>query len=189
MQPLTITQIVALVVVSIGLAIDWRTTKIPNWLTFPGAACGLALNWFNNGATGALYSIEGWCIGSALMLIVSYLPIGSDSKKPKLGMGDVKLLAAMGAFLGPRLTLLCFFYFCLVYGLISIFLILRAIPFKQLGLILFLMLGGQSKAPTLNQQKLTEVRKKPIPIGLAIGMGTLLAILLEQQTLIYLGFG
>ncbi|HEX9143437.1 MAG TPA: A24 family peptidase, partial [Candidatus Binatia bacterium] len=83
---------------------DVRTRRIPNRLVFPGAVIGLALNTIlppgtgffaePSGAVGFLASLGGAGIGVAILL-----PMYAFGA---LGAGDVKLMAMVGAFLGPE---------------------------------------------------------------------------------------
>lgn len=88
----------AIAVVAIGAAAavtDWRTRRIPNALTFGGAAVGLAYALATGGGDGAVRSLAGFGLG-----LLIFLPLFVVRA---LGGGDVKLLAALGAWLGPSL--------------------------------------------------------------------------------------
>src|ERR1700721_3005694 len=91
MQSLPIIPIVAIIVAVVAAVIDMKTTKIPNLLTFPAALVGIALNFALLGWQAGLFAILGWFVGALIM-------VGLDWKK-KMGFGDAKLMAAMGAFL------------------------------------------------------------------------------------------
>ena len=80
--------------------LDYRTRKIPNWLTVAGAVLGLAHSMVAPGGIGPLLSIAGLAIGFMLLLLPWLLGGG--------GMGDVKMLAALGAWLGPVGILVAF---------------------------------------------------------------------------------
>jgi leader peptidase (prepilin peptidase)/N-methyltransferase len=193
-------EILCLIVVVAGMIIDLRTMKIPNVLTFPASAVGILLNtvygyvqassrgfqpWEGAGS-GALDGVLGWLLGAGITVVFSLLPIGSGKNKEKLGMGDAKLMAAVGAFLGWKLALITFFYFCLSFGVISMFVLLKVVPWNALYfLVVSTFIGGAKVAPKIDATKLNEARKKPIPAGVAIAIGTLLAILFEQQTIQY----
>ncbi len=78
--------------------IDWRTGRLPDRLTLPTLAGGLALNtllqsgWPSSHIWGAIVGyLVFWLIGT-----VFYAARGVDG----LGLGDAKLLAASGAWLG-----------------------------------------------------------------------------------------
>jgi prepilin peptidase CpaA len=80
--------------IAIGAAVcDLRTRRIPNALTFGAAAAGLLFHALSGGLTGTGLSALGWLLG-ALVFIVPFALRG-------LGGGDVKLLAALGAWIGP----------------------------------------------------------------------------------------
>jgi prepilin peptidase CpaA len=180
-------QIIISIVVLIAVVIDVRTTKIPNLLTFPAALIGLILGFVQGGMHGALNSLLGWLIGAVIVVFFSYLPIGPAGEK--LGMGDAKLLAAVGAFVGPTTILVVFFYFCLSFGVISAVLLLRAIPWKQVGgIVRAIIFGAEPDTSNLDTEKLKEARKKRIPASAAIAMGAVLGQLYAQPTLHFLGF-
>jgi prepilin peptidase CpaA len=74
-------------------AIDWRTYRIPNWLTVGGMAFGLLYNAAVHGLGSVLLpALAGLATGLALLLPLYALRI--------MGAGDVKLMAMVGAFLG-----------------------------------------------------------------------------------------
>ena len=87
------TQLAALSVAAIACVFDLRTRRIPNWLTFGAAAAGLGYHLATGGASGLGESAGGWAVGVAL-LIAPYALGG-------MGGGDVKLVGALGAWLGP----------------------------------------------------------------------------------------
>jgi len=88
---------------------DVRRRKVYNWITYPGAllaviANGLATAWgldpespLNDhlGLVGVQDSLAG-CVVCGFMMLVCYVFFPGG-----VGGGDVKLLAMMGAFLGP----------------------------------------------------------------------------------------
>ena len=80
--------------------IDFRTKKIPNWLTVPSAMAALIFHLVTGGGTGLLLALAGFAVGFALLILPWILGGG--------GMGDVKLLAALGTWLGPLMILPAF---------------------------------------------------------------------------------
>lgn len=94
-QPYSPWTFVVLLVVALPAAVyDFRSRRIPNWLAVAGLAAGLAANailfrW--NGLVTAL-------LGMGLALLI-YFPL---YLLRGMGAGDVKLMAACGAILGPK---------------------------------------------------------------------------------------
>ena len=86
----------AIAVVALGVLAaisDLRTRRIPNALTLGAAVVapmffGAVIGW-----QAVLWSVAGWCMGLLLFLPLFLLR--------GMGAGDVKLLAAFGAWLGP----------------------------------------------------------------------------------------
>lgn len=96
---------------------DLRTRRIPNWLTLPAALLGLALNVAISGSDGLRQSGLGLLAGLALLSIP--FAIGG------MGAGDVKMLAAIGAFAGPAFAFQTFLFGALAGGLIAVVVLLR----------------------------------------------------------------
>ena len=72
---------------------DIRTRKLPNWLTVPAFACGLLFHLVTGGLLGLGQSVAGFAVGFGVLLILWLIGGG--------GGGDVKLMGALGAWLGP----------------------------------------------------------------------------------------
>jgi prepilin peptidase CpaA len=91
--------IVATTLLFVGtcVAIDVRTLRIPNALTGPAMLAGFALNAWGYGWSGAQASLAGFALAIALLLA----PFAAGG----IGAGDVKMMGAVGALVGPRLVL------------------------------------------------------------------------------------
>jgi prepilin peptidase CpaA len=85
---------------AMAAAIDLRCKRVPNYLTVPAALLGLAYHLFAPAGQGPVFALLGFAIGFALLLLPWILGGG--------GMGDVKLLAALGTWLGPVMILVAF---------------------------------------------------------------------------------
>jgi prepilin peptidase CpaA len=96
---------------------DVRTRRIPNRLTFPAAALGVMAATAAHGGPGALSSAAGLFVGLALFFPMFALR--------GLGAGDVKLMGALGAWLGTSIVLGVAFYTALAGGVLAIALMVR----------------------------------------------------------------
>jgi leader peptidase (prepilin peptidase)/N-methyltransferase len=83
--------------------IDLRHRILPNVITLPGTVMGFVLSFV--APPGWVSSLVGLMIGGLIPLLIAeaYLRL---RKVEGLGMGDVKMLALIGAFLGWQLVLL-----------------------------------------------------------------------------------
>jgi prepilin peptidase CpaA len=77
----------------VAVAWDVATRRIPNALTFGAALAALVAHAYIGGWTGLGMAAVGWAAGVALFFPV--FALGG------MGAGDVKLLGAVGAWLGP----------------------------------------------------------------------------------------
>ena len=84
-------------------AIDLEHQLLPNVITLPGIVIGLAFSFFTE--PGWLASLIGIAVGGGILwgMAEAYYRVRHEEG---LGMGDVKMLAMVGAFLGWQLTLL-----------------------------------------------------------------------------------
>jgi prepilin peptidase CpaA len=107
------TWVLALALACYGGWIDWRTRRIPNWLTVSGAIAGLAANVMIRGWHGAIASLEG--AGLALGLLLPLVLLRG------FGAGDWKLMGAMGAVMGWQAMLSVLFVSALISGAMAVF--------------------------------------------------------------------
>ena len=112
---LPILKLTLLAIAMIGVWADLRTRRIPNWLNVSGVILGFGLNtlflhWggFKLAATG---------LGLALLI---YLPLYLIRA---MGAGDVKFMAAIGAFIGPENWLTVFLTTAILGGVASLCLV------------------------------------------------------------------
>jgi len=95
---------------------DWRSRRIPNWLTVPALVIGIAANSLIRGWSGTKDSLLG--AGLGLTLLLPFVLIRS------LGAGDWKLAGAMGAFMGPRHLITVLIVAVLIAGVMGVILII-----------------------------------------------------------------
>ena len=102
-------------VVAIGVIAcitDLRTHRIPNVFTFGAAAIGLCYQCWSLGVAGILHSVGGWLVGVAIFLPLFLLR--------GMGGGDVKLMGALGTWLGARDVTWVALYAALAGGLMGV---------------------------------------------------------------------
>src|SRR3984885_16178469 len=128
---------------------DWRTRRIPNWLTVPGLLLGIAMNSWLQGWPGAKASLLG--AGLALALLLPFVLSRS------LGAGDWKFVGALGAFLGPNNLLTVLLLAILVNGLMAVIMVIQKKRVREtarnLGRMLAALLTIHLPSPDLNLEK------------------------------------
>lgn len=105
-------QVVVLAVSALACFFDIRTRRIPNILTFGTAALALLFHATASGFGGFTTSVGGWLTGVALF--VPFFLLGG------MGAGDVKLLGAIGAWLGPAPTVWVALYSAIIGSIMAI---------------------------------------------------------------------
>lgn len=145
---------------------DWRSRKIPNWLTVSGAVAGITLHAVLAGWHGALFALGGMGLALALLLPLVYLRA--------LGAGDWKLMGAVGAFLGWRLFLVVLLGSILAAGIMAFAQMIRADriteTFRNLWtLIKGFVAFGMVKNPKIS---LDNPGLLKLPFGVAVAAAT-----------------
>jgi leader peptidase (prepilin peptidase)/N-methyltransferase len=131
--------------------IDLKTQYIYDVTVVPLAVLGLIFSFFIKGQT-PLLSLVGFLTGGAIFLSIAYIS-RLVYKQEGMGMGDVKLAAAIGAFLGWRSTVMMVIFAVVFGGIISIILLLIKKkgrrdyipfgPFLVLGTVLMVLTGDK----------------------------------------------
>jgi prepilin peptidase CpaA len=100
------------ILLTLACLTDLRTRRIPNVLTFSAAAVALLFHLATGGWAAAAWSLAGLLLGAVLFFPMFALR--------GMGAGDVKLLAAVGAWLGPGQVAIVALATSLVGGAIGI---------------------------------------------------------------------
>lgn len=153
---------------------DVKTRRIPNYLTLGGALAGLVFQALSYGWWGLQEGLLGLILGFGL-LIIPYLLGG-------MGAGDVKALAALGAWLGPAKTFQLFLYMAIAGGVLALAVLawrgFRGIQLRQLwtnAVNLILCRPHGLAGPD------TSGPKGPgIPYGVALALGMLALFVVEK---------
>jgi len=120
---MTDAQLISLGLAATACACDLRTRRIPQVLTLGGAAAGLVFHVLNGGWSAGAASIAGWAVGIAIF----FVPFALGG----LGAGDVKLLGALGAWLGPADALWLGLYAGVAGGIMAVLVALATGYFSQ----------------------------------------------------------
>ena len=152
-----------------GCWFDLRTRRIPNRLTFPAAAVGVVAASVAHGGPGAVSSVAGLLLGLALFFPLFLLK--------GLGAGDVKLMGALGAWLGTSMIFGVAFYTSLAGGALALVLIGRHGYARQAARNLWLLLAHWRVFGIRPLDSLTlETSAGPkLPYALPIAVGLALA--------------
>jgi len=159
----------ALLLALTGAVIDLRQRRIPNWLTYPGVVLGLVLRGVLFGWKGLLAALAGCLLAGGIMFIFYAVRA--------MGAGDVKIMAAIGALVGPHEVVGVLLATAISGGILAIVYALyrrRMIStLRNVGSVLrFHAWAGVQTHPEVNLDNPEALR---MPYGLAIALGTLYA--------------
>ena len=104
--------VILIVVLLMAVVTDLHSSRIPNWLTFSAMGFALAEHAWLNSVDGLLFSLAG--LGTGLGLFFLFYLAGG------IGAGDVKLMAAIGAFVGVHGVLSCAWLAMIIGGVYAI---------------------------------------------------------------------
>jgi prepilin peptidase CpaA len=160
----------ALVLCAAASVLDVRSGRIPNILTLGAAAAGFVVGATTHGLPGLGQAAAGWVVGCGLFL--PFFLLGG------MGAGDVKLLAALGAWLGPSTTLFVALYAGIAGGVMAVIVSAARGYMKQLinnlwGLLIFWRIAGLQPMPGLTLRTASSPR---LPYALPITAGTVAAL-------------
>lgn len=166
-------QWVAITVALLACAFDLRTRRIPNPLTFGAAALGLCYAGLTGGPWGLATSVGGWCTGCGLFLPFFLLR--------GLGAGDVKLAAAVGAWMAPGEALWMALYAMIAGGVMAILMALATGYLRTAVDNLYVLLAHFRVTGVQPHPDLTLERGKGprLPYAFPIAAGTIAVIWLH----------
>lgn len=167
---MTSTQIIIVLIALAGCAYDLRTRRIPNAITFGAALLAFVHAFATSGGSGLGLSIAGWAIGCALFLPL-FIVRG-------LGAGDVKFLAALGAWFGPADLFTVIYYTAIAGGVMALVVVLRSGYLKSaLANVWLLLCHWRITGFTAHAEiSLDNPRAPRLPYGIAIAAGALTTI-------------
>jgi prepilin peptidase CpaA len=154
-------------------ALDLRTRRLPNWLTVPAFAAGLVFHTATGGWAGLGLSLGGFATGFGILLVLWLIGGG--------GGGDVKLMGALGAWLGPMMTLYVFFGSALLatFGMVLLFfnaLAQEGFSRASRRYLARRTAGGAIAADESPLAAARRVRQRPMPYALLVAIATWLTL-------------
>ena len=165
-----------LVLIFTAMVFDIRSHRIPNFLVLAGLCVGLALHTFSTGGSGIGYALTGLAVGFGL-----FIPLYMFRA---MGAGDVKLMAMVGAFLGPASTLGAVLTTLLAGGLLAIAVALwKGVLSTMVTNIRFMMTHASVSAMSgvgMGIEPLSTTAAK-LPYAVAIAAGTLVHVMLVRS--------
>jgi prepilin peptidase CpaA len=149
--------------------IDGRQLRVPNWLTFHFVLGGLVFAAWSAGREGLLWSLGGAGVG-----LVSLLPLYAIGG---MGAGDVKLMAGIGAWMGPLLTFYAFVASAMVGGVMALAMIIYSGDYIR-HWVTFQLIGNEILT-IRDPSQLSDraAKRKPnmtlLPYGIPIAVGSI----------------
>lgn len=162
---------------------DWQTRRIPNTLILVGLLAAFGSHFFlpsgdglflpDAGSLGLGKAALGMLLGGAILFPLWLAGV--------LGAGDVKLMAVVGAFLGPWQAVGAVLLTAVVGGLLAFIAMLFAGAWHQVwgNLRLMLMCLAAGKAGGLSLREMPSTGR--LPYAIAIACGALGQILLARS--------
>ncbi len=160
-------------ILAVAAVCDLRTRRIPNWVTLPAIPVGVtAQALFGDGLWAGLAGF-----GAALAAFFLLFAVGA------MGAGDVKLFAAVGAFVGIRHLLIVFVMIGIAGGVAAVIVAIRAGALTRVlrntGSIAGSLFGGRWEE--LRQRSdMNQPEALSLPYGAAIAAGTLMYLWFGQ---------
>ena len=151
----------------LGAWCDWKERKIPNALTFSMIFFGFIFNFLNQGVSGSVHALLGLIAGILLLYPPFYMG--------GVGGGDVKLLGAIGSFVGPVLILKIFLATAVFGGIFSLMVMVqkKAVQSTIRGVRDRLLCFALTQKIRPEVGSSAEMNSRGIPYAFAILAGTL----------------
>jgi prepilin peptidase CpaA len=159
---------VSIILVEAAVIDGWKL-RVPNWLTFHMVLAGLVYTTWLHGFAGLAWALGGAALGLALMLPL--YAIGG------MGAGDVKLMAGIGAWMGPVVTFWSFTATAVVGGVMALVMVAWSgqflkhyVQFQAIGHEILTVRNPEKLAATAAARKPTMML---LPYGIPMAVGTI----------------
>jgi prepilin peptidase CpaA len=158
-----------LIVLAVATFTDLRSRRIPNWLVLPFLLAGIAVSGWLHGWHGIGQSFAGLGLGTLIYGVLFWMG--------GMGAGDVKLCAAIGAWIGPDQLFFALVIAGMAGGVMVLIWAACGGFFKELftgaGDLVF---GWKERGGRLDPEMvLSNPLKRKMPYAPAIAIGTLIS--------------
>ena len=169
---------------TVAAASDLRTRRLPNWLTVPAFATAVVAHTVVNGLDGLSFALAGFGAGFGLLLILWLIGGG--------GGGDVKLMGALGAWLGTRLIVTVFLASAVLAAVASLAILLAGMLNRGYRYVHRRYMkpsatgrSGGGRAAGEAAGRAARVRRRVMPYAVPVALGTwaVLALAWRMQEL------
>jgi len=158
-----VVSVVPAFIAGLAAVLDIRSRRIPNALIVAALVLGLGIHVARGGLPGAGLAVGGAVVGG-LILFPLY-------RIRAMGAGDVKLLAALGALVGPQMILWVALYSAIMGGVVAAFMLAQR---HQLGISVRRLVARPGRV---------ERSGLKAPYGVAIAGGLYVSMLLSSGLL------
>lgn len=166
-------QITLLLLVCIAAAYDLRYRRIPNWLVVSGLMSAAVLQFTLHGRRGLQESALGF--GLALLIYVPLYLLRA------MGGGDLKLMAAVGALMGPEHWFSLFLVTAILGGVLAILLLIWTgrvrTGLRNVGRILASLARGHAPYRQHPEIDIASPSAATLPHGAVIAAGAICYLL------------
>ena len=156
-----------LIVLAVATFTDLRSRRIPNWLVIPFMAAGIMASTWLHGWHGLGQSFGG--LGLGILLFGFLFWMGG------MGAGDVKLAAAIGAWIGPNQLFFALVVTAMAGGVIALVWAACGGWLKELFTGASNLTFGLKDREVRQEMSIGNPLKRKIPYAPAIAIGTLIS--------------
>jgi leader peptidase (prepilin peptidase)/N-methyltransferase len=122
-MPFLISRLVFTAMLIVLFGTDLEVMRLPNVITLPGIAIGLACSLFLPAGPGIQSSLVGAALGAAVPWVIRWIWLKATGVDG-MGLGDVKMMAMIGAFLGWQQVFVVLFFASLTGALFGVTLLI-----------------------------------------------------------------